>query len=637
MNRFRLVLSILVLLGVGLDSQEKGLMIKNISKENGGNRWAIVVGVNHYDDTDIPGLKKAVNDAKGFANSLIDYGQFDKNRVFLMTEEEERENKPTKSKIEQKLEYILEMSDSDDLLIFYFSGHGITDKNTGKGYLIPSDANDRKLLQTSLNIEEIVTEIKKKGIRKSILMLDACRNEFGESKKSLGTNMGLNSKIFQNAEVSATFYSTKDQYFSYEDHESEYGVYTRYLLEGIQGGADSPQYGGNGDGVVTFRELQTYVGLMVDEWSLRNQKKQRPFTKFTRETFGDIAISLSSSGSRINAEEERRDRLARARRECGSRGGIWDEDRSRCREKNELDREEADRIAREKRECQARRGIWQGSWCKERSEIEAEELASRISKCEGEGGFYENGKCVKQSTVAGKTFKNSIGMEFVQIPAGSFMMGCSSGDGDCESDENPGHRVSISKPFYMGKYEVTQGQWWEVMGSNPSYFTSCGNGYPNTCPVEKVSWNDIQVFLEKLNAKERGRKYRLPTEAEWEYAARAGGKTKYYWGNEVNDSYLWYDGNSGGTTHPVGQKKPNAWGLYDMIGNVYEWTGDWYDSGYYGKSPSSDPKGAESGEYRVLRGGSWDYDAERCRLSSRDYIIPDIRFRNRGFRLVLLP
>ena len=165
-----------------------------------------------------------------------------------------------------------------------------------------------------------------------------------------------------------------------------------------------------------------------------------------------------------------------------------------------------------------------------------------------------------------KNRTNSIGIEFALIPSGSFQMGCSDGDVDCQDDEKPQHKVTISNSFYMGKYEVTQGQWKRVMGNNPSYFKNCGEN----CPVEQVNWNDVQDFIKKLCELEKMNpcKYRLPTEAEWEYSARAGGSTrsstggsKYYWGETINDAYLWYDGNSGNTTYPVGKKKPNSWGL----------------------------------------------------------------------------
>ncbi|HNH08671.1 MAG TPA: formylglycine-generating enzyme family protein [Leptospiraceae bacterium] len=238
-----------------------------------------------------------------------------------------------------------------------------------------------------------------------------------------------------------------------------------------------------------------------------------------------------------------------------------------------------------------------------------------------------------------KTITNSIGMEFVLIPAGEFLMGCSDGDSECYENEKPQHKVKITKPFYMGKYEVTQGQWKKVMGKNPSRFKNCGAD----CPVETVSWNDTQTFIEKLCSQERTFleiitfqkcKYRLPTEAEWEYAARAGTNTIWY-GNL--DEIAWYDKNSGNTTHPVGKKRPNAFGLYDMLGNVEEWVEDWFSEDYYKSSPEFDPKGKYYWTRRGFRGGCWLYTARFVRSSSRNYSPPELRHFNVGFRLVLSP
>jgi formylglycine-generating enzyme required for sulfatase activity len=223
-----------------------------------------------------------------------------------------------------------------------------------------------------------------------------------------------------------------------------------------------------------------------------------------------------------------------------------------------------------------------------------------------------------------KTLVNSIGMEFVLIPAGTFMMG-SEGN---ESDERPVHRVTISRPFYLGKYEVTQAQWQAVMGSNPSFF----RGNP-TLPVESVWWTDVREFIRRLNAMERGNKYRLPTEAEWEYAARAGTSTAYSFGNDPKrlGEYAWYKNNSGGKTHPVGQLKPNAWGLYDIHGNVWEWVRDWY--GRYPSAPVTDPRGPSSGTHRMRRGCGWNNAAPLCRTANR-YSVPGYRDDFLGFRLV---
>jgi formylglycine-generating enzyme required for sulfatase activity len=234
-----------------------------------------------------------------------------------------------------------------------------------------------------------------------------------------------------------------------------------------------------------------------------------------------------------------------------------------------------------------------------------------------------------------KMTTNSIGIEFALIPSGSFQMGCSDGDADCQDEEKPQHKVTISNSFYIGKYEVTQGQWKRVMGKNPSEFQNCGED----CPVEQVSWNDAQEFISKLCEMEKMSpcKYRLPTEAEWEYAARAGSKTKYYWGDTINEEYLWYEVNSESKTHTVGKRKPNAWGLYDMIGNVWEWNEDWYDSGYYSNGEAVDPRGPSSGSLRVFRGGSWYNNAGFCRSSYRYNVTPDRRNRSLGFRLARTP
>ena len=230
---------------------------------------------------------------------------------------------------------------------------------------------------------------------------------------------------------------------------------------------------------------------------------------------------------------------------------------------------------------------------------------------------------------------NTVKMQFVQIPRGEFMMGCSPEDSECYDDEKPRHKVKITQAFFLGTTEVTQGQWRSVMGNNPSYFGNCGDN----CPVENVSWNDAQDFIKKLCQKEglNPCKYRLPTEAEWEYSARAGSSTTYYWGNRMDGSYAWYDGNSGGKTHEVGTRKPNAWGLYDMTGNVWEWVQDWYDSGYYGKGDALDPRGASSGSDRVERGGSWGSGAGSCRTSYRFVNAPDVRNFFLGFRLARTP
>lgn len=228
---------------------------------------------------------------------------------------------------------------------------------------------------------------------------------------------------------------------------------------------------------------------------------------------------------------------------------------------------------------------------------------------------------------AGAIVRNQVGMELVYVPAGSFMMGLPSSESGRSNDERPQHQVTIREGFYMGLYEVTQAQWQAVMGSNPSYFKNC-----DQCPVEQVSWDDAQEFIRKPNARNDGYVYRLPTKSEWEYACRAG-TTGDYAGNL--DAMAWYNANSNKSTHAVGSKQPNSFGLYDMHGNVWEWCENWYHDSYNG-APADGSAWLSGGEqkYRVLRGGSWIISADLLRSAYRSYNTPVTRYYYIGFRVV---
>lgn len=233
--------------------------------------------------------------------------------------------------------------------------------------------------------------------------------------------------------------------------------------------------------------------------------------------------------------------------------------------------------------------------------------------------------------------KNFDGIRFVKIEAGCFQMGqdkqtvLDQKEKQITANELPQHKVCLSKPFYIGESEITQKQWEEVMGNNPSKFKGMYR------PVERVSWNDVQTFIEKLNDKVKDDFYRLPTEAEWEYAARAGTQTVYSFGDDSKSirDYAWF-GNEGygGDTHEVGQKKTNPWGLVDIHGNVWEWVQDWYDPNYYQHGLETDPKGAETGQYKVYRGGSWVAKQNNLRSAVRYSGVPATRSGDIGFRLV---
>jgi formylglycine-generating enzyme required for sulfatase activity len=227
------------------------------------------------------------------------------------------------------------------------------------------------------------------------------------------------------------------------------------------------------------------------------------------------------------------------------------------------------------------------------------------------------------------------GSGMVRIPAGEFQMGSAGG----EADEQPVHRVRIGRDFEIGKFEVTQAQWETAMldphakagalrttpegatvGTNPSHFKG------PSLPVESVSWDDVQAFLARLNARDREHTYRLPTEAEWEYACKDDAAELA--------AHAWYKDNSSGSTQPIGGKQPNARDLYDTLGNVAEWVQDWYGHDYYAESPAADPQGPPSGSYRVFRGGSWLDPGKYCRVTGRNFEFPVSRLHNVGFRVV---
>lgn len=225
------------------------------------------------------------------------------------------------------------------------------------------------------------------------------------------------------------------------------------------------------------------------------------------------------------------------------------------------------------------------------------------------------------------------GIEFIYISGGKFFMGSESGEG--KKYEHPQHIVQLDS-FWIGKHEITQKQYKKLMRKNPSYFKG------NDKPVERVSWDNAREFCKRFN-KRYGKKFnlkaRLPYEAEWEYASRAGTATKYYWGNDfANGEYCWYNMNSKDTTHAVGKKKANIWGLFDTSGNVWEWCMDWYQGSYYRNSPLRNPTGPDSGKYRIIRGGSFNNHFSFMRSAHRFTKIKNYRSMFYiGFRIALVP
>jgi formylglycine-generating enzyme required for sulfatase activity len=251
------------------------------------------------------------------------------------------------------------------------------------------------------------------------------------------------------------------------------------------------------------------------------------------------------------------------------------------------------------------------------------------------------------TSVLRKALPNSVAMKLVLIKPGKFLMGSPDTDQDAANDEKPQHLVQITRPFYLGAHEVTQGQYRVVTRAAPSSLKGS-----DELPMDKVSWNDAITFCNRLSEMESlkpcyeigggllsgGDGYRLPTEAEWEYACRAGSTTRYCFGDETErlGEFAWHLGNSERRTHPVGQRtRPNAWGLHGMHGNVFEWCWDWYDGSYYQEPPGADPPGPSRGTERVVRGGGWNSPAaQACRSASRAKVVPTKKLSTLGFRVV---
>ncbi|HRG47517.1 MAG TPA: caspase family protein [Leptospiraceae bacterium] len=291
MNIYFLILAFLLsFLALDLHPQEPEKPVEKkkslAGNEMGAKRWAIVVGINEYTDKDISPLQKARNDAKLIAQILEEQGQFEE--VHLMTDDISPKSPlyPTRAHIEAKIDHVLDYSTPVDTILFFFSGHGISDSN-GNGYLLSVDTSIEKSLITSIQVNDIMRKIKSRNVSKSILFLDACRDLSSSNAKGFAKE-GFKSEKYASGDIPVTFFSTSTGYYSYEDPKSNFGVFTKYLAHGMEGKADANQ-----DGIVTFSELEEFVRAGVVSWSDQNDKEQKPFVNYHRDKQGKIPITVS--------------------------------------------------------------------------------------------------------------------------------------------------------------------------------------------------------------------------------------------------------------------------------------------------------------------------------------------------------
>ena len=606
------ILGTLILVGLilpGLWAQERSGGIITLvpgdpkaEEHNPGKRYALCIGVNGYEHPDIQDLRKARNDAKALAKALEEHGSFD--QVFVLTDDVDPRYDnlglyPRLRNIRAKLETLESYIKPRDMVIISFSGHGIAN-DAGKSYLVPVDADLHNKFATSLPVEDLVDWLDDLGVKKSIMFIDACREQVSETASRGLAKQRLEADRFDRAEVSAVFYATKTGWYSYEDNNSDYGIFTRFLLEGIRGKADY-QFG-NSDGTVTFRELASFVQEGVANYTLNLGLKQMPYTSFNSETFGDLAVS--TYGGQIDMSR-REMKGAKEEKDFGSgRGTI--ELFSNVAGTVKLDGESKGRIAAG--EIMALKNIPAGR---------------HFLELDHSYGYYQNEAAVytgEKTELANKVIlqdrevKVVDGINFVYV----------GGKGR-------------NRGFWIGESEVTlgdfalfveetgyrpTGKWDAHYRVNYDYF-----------PVTNVSKEDADAFADWLSDR-TGLRVGLPTQEQWEFAAGGKYERDYPWGNIWNDSFCHNENTDPVGMLPVmGNRGPvqvmkffndiTLDGVLSMAGNLREWCAD--ESEYRGKKMG------------VIAGGSFTlgkssyFKADYTTKKPAIYTDEDV-----GFRLILL-
>ena len=491
-----------------------------------------------------------------------------------------------RSEMNRAIDSFMAASEGAELAIVYYSGHGM--QASGEAFLIPTDAkiqSERDVRSEGIRLGELMDDLEARRIRNTLIIIDACRDNPYRSRTRSGNKGLARPKEMNGAFLVA--YATADGTTA-DDGDGRNGKYTEQLLKQLSQPGKS------------LRDMVEDTQLAVER---STAGAQRP------KNYGDTAKfrSLSLQGVLGPGVQI---------------ASVNPEPTGRLPQYNP---EEDAWAAAKSANTAAGYGAYLDEYPNGRyASVARVARASLGPTAAPQGAPQRPVQTVgREPTAAGQVFKDCADCpEMVVIPAGSFQMGSNDG----VAAEKPVHSVSVNS-LALGKYEVTQGQWKALMGNNPSHFSNCGD----TCPVEKVSWNDVQEFIQKLNQK-TGKGYRLPSESEWEYACRAG-TNQTYCGSENVDSVAVYKENSGSKAQPAGSKQPNAWGLYDMSGNVWEWTQDCWNDNYNGAPSDSSAWMSGNCGQRVLRGGSWLNGAAITRAAFRLSPPASARVNDGGFRL----
>jgi len=628
-----------------------------------GRKWAVVIGVNRYLDPVITSLEFCVPDAQRVAETLAGKCGYENERILLITDDQPQDHlRPLGINLRKQIAGWLKNARPGDTALVFFSGHGFLDAR-GQGFLAPKDCERENLGLTGFRIDDLRDMLSQCKATQKLLVLDCCHAGGVKEGDPPGPSSEQLGEAFQNASGLITLASCSKKQVSHEWKDRRLGLFTYFLTQGLEGGADFDR-----NGLVDSDELYRYTS---DKVSITAQRvlnaRQTPVRFIPPSVVGIFPLARVSLPA-----EPMTDRLPVTASFHVLRGAASGPPL------------EGAKVELFYRPGPATRPVALGTAASD--ETGYARIAVELSLAQQARGEFLVTAALGQSSnvwklpkfpqsrsyslyldlpvqepaipaspsprLTGKAFTNSIGMKFVLIPAGEFMMGSPESEEDHSSDGQQ-HRVRITKPFYLGVYEVTQEQYERVMGENPSYFSRTGRGKDHVTgrdarnhPVEQVSWDDAVEFCRKLSTRE-GRTYRLPTEAEWEYACRAGTQTPFHFGSQLNGREANCDGKYPyGTqtkgpyflrTTEVGFYRPNAWGLYDMHGNVWEWCQDWCDGDYYDDSPTDDPQGPTSGSFRVNRGGGWGNPARYCRSANRVGNLPGNEREDLGFRAALVP
>ncbi|MBK8556721.1 MAG: SUMF1/EgtB/PvdO family nonheme iron enzyme [Lewinellaceae bacterium] len=624
MKKPGLLLYFLLVLTLSLQAQiDKG--ITGEAAATSDKRLAMVVGNSLYQNQST--LPNTLNDADSMAHALQACG------FEVLKYKDAGLNTMDKT--------LTDMSDrlsqsKYQVVLYFYSGHGI--QVDGDNYLIPIDAKLSQKVDVkyqALAAQRIIEYMEIYQVPTKILLLDACRdNPFPRNWTSRG---GLDEGLASMSAPQGTFigFAAAPGQRSFDGGELGNGVYTKAILQHLS----TPD--------LSIDELFTRVAASTQQIIARYGQVQVPFknSSLTANFYFQEKYRTQPDTPGVPTSPDRDgDGTPDASDECpdtpGSVRGCPDGDFDGIPDKDDAcpfqagtaqyngcpapaDRDKDD-VPDDLDQCPDKYGKldWQGC-----PDSDDDGVPDHRDDCPDEKGDPARNGCPAAEAA---TYTDPLAGTMVLVKGGTFKMGCTSEQQVCTDDEKPAHNVTL-RDYYIGQTEVTQAQWRAVMGSDPTelYHTGC-----DECPVERVSNEDIQQFLTKLNAQSGGARYRLPTEAEWEYAARGGKQSKgyLYAGSDNLDDVAWYGyEKSYKTTHPVKGKSPNELGLYDMSGNVYELCSDWYGS--YSADSQTNPIGPSSGSGRVGRGGSWGNDPQVCRVADRGSVAPGYRGNGMGVRL----